>query len=122
MLSVVEEWPETITNIFVTTCQDNSAYAEDLVWTLSPSPTKLGWKTDSGYGGYGLPKLVAEEIARRFNILTKIESVLEAARRHIRSFEPGTLEGSELNLALQLLALDGDIWLPWSVREAPAPP
>jgi hypothetical protein len=39
--------------------------------------------------------------------------LIEAVRRHIRSFEPGTLVGSELNVALHLRDLDGAIWEPW---------
>lgn len=45
----------------------------------------------------------------------KKEYIIDAARRHIRSFEPGTLIGSELNLACALQDLDGDIWKPWTV-------
>ncbi len=41
--------------------------------------------------------------------------MIEAIRRHIRSFEPGTLVGSELNVACELEKLDGDVWKPWTV-------
>ena len=34
-----------------------------------------------------------------------LREVAQSAMRHINSFEPGTLEGSELNLANTLLAL-----------------
>jgi len=40
---------------------------------------------------------------------------IEAVRRHIASFEPGTLIGSELNVARHLKELDGDQWEPWCV-------
>lgn len=39
---------------------------------------------------------------------SKIEELLEAVRRHIRSFEPGTLMGSELNVAHHLAEIDGE--------------
>src|SRR5262249_44635958 len=42
-------------------------------------------------------------------------TLLEAIRRHIRSFEPGTLVGSGLNVAHELHAVDGDVWKPWTV-------
>lgn len=51
--------------------------------------------------------------------LAAIEPLLEAMRRHIRSYEPGTLVGSELNVALHLRDLDGEIWEPWCVPGAP---
>jgi hypothetical protein len=43
--------------------------------------------------------------------------VIEAARRHIRSYEPGTLVGSELNLAHALAEFDGEEedWSAWLV-------
>lgn len=41
--------------------------------------------------------------------------LLEAIRRHIRSYTPGTLIGSELNVAHHLRELDGEIWEPWCV-------
>lgn len=41
------------------------------------------------------------------------DKVIEAARRHVASFEPGTLYGSELALALALRDLDGDKWDEW---------
>lgn len=47
--------------------------------------------------------------------LARAEKVIKASRRHIRSFEPGTLVGSELNLACELRDLEGDIWQPWCV-------
>lgn len=42
---------------------------QDIVacWTLSGDPTVPGWCTDSGIGGYGLPKAVAEVIAAKYN-------------------------------------------------------
>lgn len=36
-------------------------------WTLSPRQDALGWNTDCDCRGYGLPKAVAIEIARRYN-------------------------------------------------------
>lgn len=51
--------------------------------------------------------------------MTKISpEFVEAVRRHIRSLKPGTLIGSELNLALHLRAIDGDVWEPWCVDVA----
>ena len=41
------------------------------------------------------------------------EEFVEAVRRHIRSFEPGYLMGSELNIAHHLRELDGEVWVPW---------
>ncbi len=60
----------------------------------------------------------AELIKTRPNqdaINTKLAAILASARRHIASFEPGTLVGSELNLACCLRGLDGDKWQPWTV-------
>lgn len=37
------------------------------VWTLSLDPNETGWCTDSGYGGYGLTKALAEELASAAN-------------------------------------------------------
>lgn len=51
--------------------------------------------------------------------LAVIEPLLEAMRRHIRSYEPGTLVGSELNVAHHLRDLDGDVWAPWCVPGDP---
>lgn len=39
------------------------------VWTLSLNPNETGWCTDSGYGGYGLTKALAEELARAANVM-----------------------------------------------------
>lgn len=47
--------------------------------------------------------------------LAAIEPLLQAMRRHIRSYEPGTLVGSELSVAIHLRDLDGEIWEPWCV-------
>lgn len=55
----------------------NASDQDDHVWTISPSPDKCGWETDSGYPGYGLPKGWAEEIARRYNLVAE---AAEAAR------------------------------------------
>jgi hypothetical protein len=49
----------------------------------------------------------------------KISALIEAIRRHIRSYEPGTLCGSELNVALHLRELDGKIWDDWCVPGTP---
>lgn len=38
------------------------------VWTVSPDPDHTGWETDNGVEGYGLPKHIAEEIVRRWNL------------------------------------------------------
>ena len=40
---------------------------------------------------------------------------IEAVRRHIASYEAGTLVGSELNLACALRDIDGEKWEPWCV-------
>ena len=46
----------------------------------------------------------------------QIVRLLESVRRHIASFEPGTLAGSELNLAHILAEIDGNnIWNAWLV-------
>lgn len=42
---------------------------EDNIYTVSPNPNEPGWNTDSSYPGYGLPKFVAEEIVRRWNLV-----------------------------------------------------
>ena len=44
-----------------------SDYAEKDIWTVSAYPDLPGWETDGGFDGYGLPKALAEEIARRYN-------------------------------------------------------
>ena len=50
----------------------------------------------------------------RINV-NALRGFIEAVRRHIASFEPGTLVGSELNVAIQLFYLDGEQWEPWCV-------
>lgn len=38
------------------------------VWTISPLPEPvIGWENDSGCGGYGLPKNVAEAIVESYD-------------------------------------------------------
>lgn len=34
-------------------------------WTISPRPDRPGWETDGGNESYGLPRAVAEDLARR---------------------------------------------------------
>lgn len=36
-------------------------------WTLSPAPNVPGWSTDCGCSGYGLPREIAEGLAKRLN-------------------------------------------------------
>jgi hypothetical protein len=48
-----------------------------------------------------------------------LSELIESIRRHIRSFDPGTLIGSELNVALHLRDLDGEVWEPWCVPGEP---
>lgn len=59
-------------------CNDDCSYEGDerdaeAVWTLSKNPTEEGWRTDSGYPGYGLTRADAEELANAANS-TKRES------------------------------------------------
>lgn len=41
-------------------------------WTITTDPEIEGWKTDSGYEGYGLPKELAEWIVDILNESGKI--------------------------------------------------
>lgn len=37
------------------------------IYTISPYPDQLGWETDSGCDGYGLPKAIADAYAQAIN-------------------------------------------------------
>ena len=50
------------------TANQADADPEETVWTLSADPREDGWNTDGGYGGYGLTRALADEIARRYNL------------------------------------------------------
>lgn len=48
--------------------QDKDASLKDSdSYTLSLDKNECGWNTDSGYGGYGLPKKLAEWICKTLN-------------------------------------------------------
>lgn len=36
-------------------------------WTISPDPNRPGWATNGGRDGCGMPRAVAEDLARRLN-------------------------------------------------------
>jgi len=48
--------------------QDKYAGSKDnLSYTISPHSSRIGWETDSGCDGYGLPKDLAEQYAKAIN-------------------------------------------------------
>jgi hypothetical protein len=56
-----------------------SSYIDDPdapVWTVSKDPNNVGWETDSGHCGYGLPKKDAEELANAANRIEQLEAAL----------------------------------------------
>lgn len=36
-------------------------------WTVNFRPDEQGWNTDCDTTGYGMPRVIAEEIAKRYN-------------------------------------------------------
>jgi hypothetical protein len=71
----------------------------------------ISWRYYKSHGDQAVCALAAEVERLRANQ----NAFIDAARRHIASFEPGTLVGSELNLAMHLHAIDGDVWAAWIV-------
>ncbi len=46
---------------------DTEEDAEINSWTITNNPEHYGWDTDGGYGGYGLPKELAQWICDVLN-------------------------------------------------------
>jgi hypothetical protein len=52
-------------------------HPDDAVWTISRNSSEPGWNTDSGFCGYGLVRVDAEELANAANEVERLRSALE---------------------------------------------
>lgn len=48
-------------------CEEGPEYENDHKYTITQNPKEPGWRTDSGYDGYGLPKQLAQWICDTLN-------------------------------------------------------
>lgn len=58
-----DEWPSEFNKLYVVAVSDDIG----TIWTVSPDPSRCGWKTDIGHDGYGLTKAAAIRIAEAYN-------------------------------------------------------
>lgn len=77
-------------------------HPDDAVWTISRNSSEPGWNTDSGFCGYGLVRVDAEELANAANEIERLRTALE----EIRDAGPMTLDDQRWRIAL--VALGGD--------------
>jgi len=55
-------------------------HPEDAVWTISRNSSEPGWETDSGFCGYGLVRVDAEELANAANEIERLRAEVERLR------------------------------------------
>ena len=54
-------------SVHIEECRKDSKYEEGSRYTITLDAKTPGWRTDSGYEGYGLPKPLAQWICDRLN-------------------------------------------------------